>query len=59
MTPSLSSLLVAAFAFAVAFGIAKLVTHRRGRRRKEQDQTAQARDQSRQVRRARERRARR
>ena len=59
MTPSLSGLLIAAVAFAIAFGVAKFIAVRRQRRRKEQDQLVQRKGQSRQVRRARERKGRR
>ena len=55
MEPSLAGILIAALAFAVAFGIAKFVTIRMQRRKRERDQVVLRKSQSRQVRRARER----
>ncbi len=55
MIPSLSGFLIGALAFAIAFGIAKLISVRRQRLRKEQDRQVERKAQSRQVRRSRER----
>ena len=57
MTPDLSSILIAVFTFAVAFAIAKYFSIRRERRKSQQRQALQQQGQSRQVRRARERRS--
>ena len=56
MTPNLSSILIAVVAFAVAFAIAKYFSIRRQRRKGHLQQVLQQQGQSRQVRRARERR---
>lgn len=58
MTPSLPAILIAVVAFVIAFGIAKFISVRRLRRRKEQDRLVERKGQSRQVRRARERKGR-
>jgi len=58
MTPSLSGLLIGALAFAIAFGIAKFLSVRKQRRHRERDQQVERSGQSRQVRRAHERRKR-
>lgn len=55
MTPSRPALLIAAVAFLVAFGVAKFISLRRLRRRRERAQLVERQGQSRQVRRARER----
>ena len=59
MTPSLSGLLIGALAFAIAFGIAKFIVVRRQRRGRERKLQVESQGQSRQVRRARERKGRR
>jgi Flp pilus assembly protein TadB len=56
MTPSLPSLLFAAIAFVIAFGIAKWIANRKRRGDGEKSAVAQRSTQSRQVRRARDRR---
>lgn len=56
MTANLTGILIAVLAFAVAFGIAKFVSVRRQRRNRERDLQLERKAQSRQVRRARERR---
>lgn len=56
MIPDLSALIIGALAFAVAFGIVKFVTVRRQKRRREEAQQVARKSQSRQVRRARDRR---
>lgn len=58
MTPSLTGILLAVLAFAVAFGIAKFLSVRRQRRYRDRDQQLERKAQSRQVRRARERKGR-
>lgn len=58
MIPSLPAILIGVLAFAIAFGIAKFISVRRRRQRREQDQQVERKAQSRQVRRARERKGR-
>ncbi len=58
MTPSLPAILIAVVAFVIAFGVAKFISVRRLRRRRERDQLVERKGQSRQVRRARERKGR-
>ena len=58
MTPSLSGLLIGALAFAIAFGLAKFLSVRKQRRSKVRDRQLEHKAQSRQVRRARERKGR-
>ena len=58
MIPSLPELLIGAVAFAIAFGIAKFVSVRKRRRNLERKRHVEREAQSRQVRRARERKGR-
>jgi hypothetical protein len=58
MNPSLPEIMVGVVAFAIAFGIAKLISVRKRRRDQQHQQQAAHKAQSRQVRRARERKRR-
>lgn len=58
MTPSLTGLLLGALAFAIAFAVAKFIAVRRQRRVKQHEQQVARKGQSRQVRRARQRKGR-
>ena len=51
-----AGLLIAAVAFAIAFGVAKLITRRKRRFESERQQQVERQEESRQVRRMRERR---
>jgi hypothetical protein len=58
MTPSLPEILIGVVAFAIAFGIAKFISVRKRHRNQVRDRQLESKAQSRQVRRARERKGR-